>query len=83
MAGNQEPGKNTVKIQYSFVPSKQKHFFKKGHYLAVCTSGVLKMKNRGYEDTSYQSEQWQTHSNLNTGGERHPDDQGPLMAKDI
>lgn len=44
-------------------------FAKEGHYLAMCTSGVLKMKNRGYEDTSYESEQWQAHSSQNAGCE--------------
>lgn len=35
----------------------------------MCTSGVLKMKSRGYEDAGYQPEQWQADSAQNTGGE--------------
>lgn len=49
----------------------------------MCTSRVLKMKNRGYEDTSDESKQREAHSTQNTGGEWHPDDQGPLVPQDI
>lgn len=35
----------------------------------MCTSRVLKVKNGGYEDAGYKSEQREAHSTQNTGGE--------------
>lgn len=49
----------------------------------MCTSGIFKMENSGYEDTSYESEQRQAHSGQDTSGKWYPDDKGPLMAQDI
>lgn len=52
-------------------------------YLTVRPSGIIKMKSRWYEDTCHQSKQRQTHSSYNTCGEGHPQDERPLMAKDV
>lgn len=52
-------------------------------YLTVCPGGIVKMKGRGYEDTCHQSKQRQTHGSYDTCCEGHPQDERPLMAKDV
>lgn len=49
----------------------------------MCTGGVIKMENRGYEDTRDQPKERQEHGAQNTGGERYSDDQRPLVPQDI
>lgn len=55
-------------------------YFKQAHYLAVSAGGVFKVKNRRYEDTCDQTKEGQRESPQDAGGERHPDEQGSLMA---